>query len=141
MDLEKRTRIESFRMQLETLKSCLQLMQARERLLVENRLTAIEDIAPLESEMLARLRQVRVGPLDIHFEPGDEAWAEWTTLRRETEEVLRQMRSVNLTNAALVQNGLQFVEAMYRIVCPVQTYSPSLNVNTRPVESKFQARY
>jgi len=41
----------------------------------------------------------------------------------------------------LIENGRQFCEVLYAAIYPPQTYSPSLSLTSRPVESTFQAQY
>jgi hypothetical protein len=77
----------------------------------------------------------------VEIQPREELSAEWISLKSEMTAVAKEIQLTNQTNARLIQNGQQFCGVLYRAICPPQTYSPSLSVTSRPVESTFQARY
>jgi hypothetical protein len=129
-----------FRSKLELLRGCLELMQSKTHLLMQHDLAGLETSLVYEAEMLDRLATVRFESLGELIQPGDEHYGEWKNLRLEMEGMAREMQFVNLTNTTLVRNGLQFAETLYAAVCPPQTYSPCLQVATRPVESTFRVR-
>ena len=138
--LQKGESIDQAQKKLELLKSCLQLMQIKTHLLMQNNLEGLEKSLVFEADMLDQLGQIRVDSVELSM-LGEEEYPQWVAFRNEMEEVAKEMQFANLTNATLIQNGLQFAEVLYRAVCPPQTYSPLLQVTLRPVESVFQVRY
>jgi hypothetical protein len=127
--------------QLNLLRSCLKLAQTKTGLLMRHDLGGLEAILVHEAEMLEQLNGVQWVSATVEIQPHEELSAEWISLKSEIAAIAREIQLTNQTNARLIQSGQQFCEVLYEAICPPQTYSPSLSVTSRPVESTFQAQY
>ena len=104
-------------------------------------LAGLEAILVREAEVMEQLNEAPGVSAAAEIQPCDEVSPEWISLRAEMRAVAREIQLVNVTNARLIENGRQFCEVLYAAICPPQTYSPSLSLTSRPVESTFQAQY
>jgi flagellar FlgN protein len=129
------------RHQLTLLRSCLKLAQTKTGLLMRHDLSGLEAILVREAEVMEQLNEAQGISVAAEIQPCDEVSAEWISLKSEISAIAREIQHVNQTNARLIENGRQFCEVLYAAICPPQTYSPSLSLTSRPVESTFQAQY
>lgn len=140
-ELERQKSLAVMRKNAVVLRECLQLMQAKTRLLIENNISGLERILLDEAEALKQMQQARPGGEENPIQPGDSEYSEWISLRHGIAVLTQEIQFANESNAKLVQSGLQFCETLYLVLCPPQTYSPELEVVARPVEATFQAQY
>jgi hypothetical protein len=103
--------------QLSLLRTCLKLAQTKTGLLMRHDLGGLEAVLVREAEVMEQLNQAQ------------------------GISIAAEIQLANHTNARLIENGRQFCEVLYAAICPPQTYSPSLSLKSRPVESTFQAQY
>jgi FlgN protein len=129
------------RHQLTLLRSCLKLAQTKTGLLMRHDLSGLEAILVREAEVMEQLNEAQGISVAAEIQPCDEVSAEWISLKSEISAIAREIQHVNQANARLIENGRQFCEVLYAAICPPQTYSPSLSLTSRPVESTFQAQY
>ena len=129
------------RHQLTLLRSCLKLAQTKTGLLMRHDLSGLEAILVREAEVMEQLNEAQGISVAAEIQPCEEVSAEWISLKAEISAVAREIQLANHTNARLIENGRQFCEVLYAAICPPQTYSPSLSLTSRPVESTFQAQY
>jgi hypothetical protein len=127
--------------QLGLLRSCLRLAQTKTGLLMRHDLGGLEAILVREAEVMEQLNQAQGISVAAEIQPSEEVSDAWVSLKSEISAVAREIQLANQTNARLIENGRQFCEVLYAAICPPQTYSPSLSVTSRPVESTFQAQY
>ena len=104
-------------------------------------LAGLEAILVREAEIMDQLNEAQGISVAAEIQPCDEVSAEWISLKSEISATAREIQHANQTNARLIENGRQFCEVLYAAICPPQTYSPSLSLTSRPVESTFQAQY
>jgi hypothetical protein len=90
---------------------------------------------------MEQLNQAQGISVAAEIQPCEEVSDEWISLKAEISAVAREIQLANRTNARLIENGRQFCDVLYAAICPPQTYSPSLSLTSRPVESTFQAQY
>jgi hypothetical protein len=127
--------------QLGFLRSCLRLAQKKTVLLMRHDLGGLEAILVREAEVMEQLNQAQGISVAAEIQPSEEVSDAWVSLKSEISAVAREIQLANQTNARLIENGRQFCEVLYAAICPPQTYSPSLSVTSRTVESTFQAQY
>jgi hypothetical protein len=127
--------------QLGLLRSCLRLAQKKTVLLMRHDLGGLEAILVREAEVMEQLNEAQGISVAGEIQPSEEVSDAWVSLKSEISAVAREIQLANQTNARLIENGRQFCEVLYTAICPPQTYSPSLSVTSRPVESTFQAQY
>ena len=127
--------------QLSLLRNCLKLAQTKTGLLMRHDLSGLEAILVREAEVMEQLNEAKGISVAAEIQPREEVSTEWVSLKAEISAVAREIQLANHTNARLIENGRQFCEVLYAAICPPQTYSPSLSVTSRPVESTFQAQY
>ena len=126
---------------LSLLQSCLSLAQAKTALLMRHDLAGLEAILVREAEMMEQLNQVEWAFAAGEIESCEELSTEWSSLKSEISAVAKEIQITNQTNARLIENGQRFCEVLYEVICPPQTYTPSLSVLSRQTESTFQAQY
>ena len=127
--------------QLSLLRSCLDLAQTKTGLLMRHDLSGLEAILVREAEVMEQLNEAQGISVAAEIQPCDEVSAEWISLKSEISAIAREIQNANQTNTRLIENGRQFCEVLYAAIYPPQTYSPSLSLTSRPVESTFQAQY
>jgi hypothetical protein len=127
---------------LSLLRNCLQLAKTKTGLLMRHDLCGLEAILVREAEMMEQLNEAKcLSVAAAEAQSCEEVSAEWILLKSEISAVAQEIQLANHINARLIENGRQFCEVLYAAICPPQTYSPSLSVTSRPVESTFQAQY
>ena len=126
---------------LSLLRSCLRLAQTKTGLLMGHYLGGLEAILVREAEVMEQLNEAQGISVAAEIQPSEEVSDAWVSLKSEISAVAREIQLANQTNARLIENGRQFCEVLYAAICPPQTYSPSLSVTSRTVESTFQAQY
>jgi hypothetical protein len=104
-------------------------------------LEGLEAILVREGETLEQLNNVQWVAAAVEIQPHDELSSKWISLKSEVMAVSRDIQLTNQTNARLIQNGQQLCEVLFKAICPPQTYSPSLALTSRPMESTFEAQY
>ena len=127
--------------QLGLLRSCLRLAQMKTGLLMRHDLGGLEAILVREAEVMEQLNQAQGISVAAEIQPSEEVSDAWVSLKSEISAVAREIQLANQTNARLIENGRQFCEVLYAAIYPPQTYSASLSMTSRPVESTFQAQY
>ena len=127
--------------QLSLLRDCLKLAQTKTGLLMRHDLAGLEAILVCEAEIMNQLNEAQGISVAAEIQPCDEVSTEWISLKAEISAVAREIQLANLTNARLIENGRQFCEVLYAAICPPQTYSLSLSLASRPLESTFLAKY
>ena len=138
---EKQSGLCDLQHHLELLKSCLEFVKAKTRLLMRHDLTGLEAILVPEGELLERLSELSLSLEKIDSLDREGLSGECLLIRTEIKAVVEEIQVSNQTNARLIQNGQQFCEVLYGAICPPQTYLPSLSVVSRPIEATFQAQY
>ena len=127
--------------ELELLRNSLELAQAKTQLLMRHDLAGLEASLVREAEMIEQLGEAQQRRERTRPRCGQEVSAEGASLAAEMSAVAREIQLANKTNVRLIQNGQRFCEVLYEIICPVQTYSPSMDVISREVESRLQVQY
>lgn len=141
MKSEEQNRQFMLHQQLSLLRECLKLAESKTGHLIRHDLYGLEAILVREAEMMEQLKAVKRMSVSTEIPLSHELEAEWTSLKSEIGAVANEIQLVNQANTRLIENGQQFCHVLYQALCPPQTYSPSLSVISRPLETTFQARY
>ena len=111
-------------------------MHSQTTMLLNNDLVGLEQSISVEAVLCDQLKshQVSLTGKSLGQDLNDVELPIYNQLRY----VVKELDAVNVKNAALVRNGLEFVETMMEELRPSQTYTPSLRRNIKPPESKFR---
>ena len=121
---------------VEFLRRCLEHMHSQTTMLLNNDLVGLEQSMSVEAVLCEQLesQQIRLTRRSLGENPNDVELPIYNQLRY----LAKELDAVNVKNAALVRNGLEFVETLMEELRPSQTYTPSLRRNIKPPESKFR---
>ena len=121
---------------VEFLRRCLEHMHSQTTMLLNNDLVGLEQSISVEAVLCDQLKshQISLTGKSLGQDLNDVELPIYNQLRY----VVKELDAVTVKNAALVRNGLEFIETMMEELRPSQTYTPSLRRNIKPPESKFR---